>query len=393
VRREWILLEQARERLNAATGWREAGFIDHAGLTEVRSVRPGLRLPIGWIWRLLVFFFSLAGLGGALGTVLLLLGEIFDGSGGAGAVFLLFAGGCLVLAELVSAQDGPGLIGADAAGSLMALGCGAIGVGLLLHGVGIDDDLVLHVMPLVAATLLALAAWRYGYWPYAAGATACLFLQMTLLDQGRLLWILAGASMAAGAWRYRDSPGSPSHRACLRAALGISLGALYAAVNLYSVEALRFGDFLDLRPGPLPGALPVRLAAGLATFLVPAAVLAWGVAARNRLLLSLGILFAALSLVTLRAYVHVAPLEFVLIASGAALVAGSLALIRFLAGGPGGERHGFTGAPLFDDERREHLLAAAAVVIATPAARRLPDQGAFGGQGGDFGGGGASSAF
>ncbi len=391
----WIRLEKARERLAAARAWHADGLLDSAGLIEVREARPLLREPIGWIWRLLVFFFALVSLSGILGTIALTLEDVFRTATGSGTVLLLFAGGCLLLAELISGGDGPGLMGADAACSLLAAVCAAIGLGLLLHGAGFDEDLVVRWMPLLAGTLLGLAAWRYGYFLYAAGAAACFFLQMTVFDQGRILWVAGGAAIAAGSWRCRETPESPSHRAGLLAVLAVSLGAVYAAVNLYSVDCLEFGDFLDLRHAApaVTGFFPGRWAAALATALMPAGVLAWALRGRSRLLLSLGILFGALSLVTLRFYVHVAPLEFILMLSGMALVAGSLMLVRWLAAGPGGERHGFTHAPLFDDARREQFLAVAAVVAATPEARRLPDQDGFRGQGGDFGGGGASSTF
>ena len=52
---------------------------------------------------------------------------------------------------------------------------------------------------------------------------------------------------------------------------------------------------------------------------IPPAVLAWGLRSRDRALIAVGIVAAALSLTTIRFYIHVAPLWVVLAASGAAL--------------------------------------------------------------------------
>jgi hypothetical protein len=103
----------------------------------------------------------------------------------------------------------------------------------------------------------------------------------------------------------------------------------------------------------------------------------------------------ALSLVTLRHYVHVAPLWVVLTASGALLIALALAVERALRRSPGGEHTGFTADALFSDERRQHILQTVPVVAAfTPAApAAAAEEKGFAGRGGTFGGGGASGKF
>jgi uncharacterized membrane protein YgcG len=101
----------------------------------------------------------------------------------------------------------------------------------------------------------------------------------------------------------------------------------------------------------------------------------------------------ALSLVTLRHYVHLAPLWVVLTLAGAALVGLALAAERTLRRAPGGEIAGFTADPLFADERRAQALQIVPVVAAfTPAATVAEGEG-FAGGGGKFGGGGASEKF
>jgi len=125
---------------------------------------------------------------------------------------------------------------------------------------------------------------------------------------------------------------------------------------------------------------------------VPIAFLVWGIRARRTLVLDLGLVFTALSLVTLRAYVHLAPLWALLVAAGAALVLGALWVNRLLRLSPGAERAGFTAAPLYGAGRMETVQAAAFVAGFTGQPAR-PERDDLSTGGGGFGGGGASSDF
>jgi hypothetical protein len=115
--------------------------------------------------------------------------------------------------------------------------------------------------------------------------------------------------------------------------------------------------------------------------------------ARRTFLIDTGIVLAALSLVTVRHYVHLAPLWVVLTLSGAALVVLARTVERALRHAPGGEIAGFTADPLFADERRQHALQIVPVVAAFTAAPgpAAADKGI--GAGGRFGGGGADEKF
>jgi len=97
----------------------------------------------------------------------------------------------------------------------------------------------------------------------------------------------------------------------------VSLAAVYAAVNCWSVEFLSLDPFNHNRSEA--GQTLFALAA-LATTLYPLGLLGWAVRSRSRLLLDGGILSAALSVVTLRFYIHILPLWAILTVSGAALV-------------------------------------------------------------------------
>jgi hypothetical protein len=131
----------------------------------------------------------------------------------------------------------------------------------------------------------------------------------------------------------------------------------------------------------------------LATAVMPPAVLAWGLRSRRTVIIDTGIVLTALSLVTLRHYVHLAPLWVVLTLSGAALVVLALTVERMLRRAPGGETAGFTAEPLLSDERRRgaiEIIPVAAAFTATPG-QNAEDKGIGGG--GRFGGGGAGEKF
>ncbi len=139
---------------------------------------------------------------------------------------------------------------------------------------------------------------------------------------------------------------------------------------------------------------PALVVAAVATALVPLAVLAWGIGARRTLLVDAGIVLAALSLVTLRHYVHVAPLWLVLVAGGAALAVAAAWVERALGRARDGEILGFTAAPLFTDERRQLTLQVVPVVATlSPSGSSPSDQPKSLGAGGAFGGAGASEKF
>ena len=141
---------------------------------------------------------------------------------------------------------------------------------------------------------------------------------------------------------------------------------------------------------------PVLFAgAAVATAVLPLGVLAWGWRSRRTVLLDAGIVLVALSLVTLRYYVHIAPLWIVLLVSGATLVALALAVERALRRVPGSERAGFTTDALFSDDRGQRLLQVVAVAgTLTPAAAAAASaEKGFVPGGGASGGAGASDRF
>ena len=182
----------------------------------------------------------------------------------------------------------------------------------------------------------------------------------------------------------------PSLRRCAAVTLLVSLAALYAAVNVVSLDKRLIESGIEsISYGP-----EVRAVSILLTAAVPISVFIAGMLSRRRLLLNAAIVLAAASLLTLRYYIHVAPLWVVLGLSGALVLALAALLQRVLNSSAGKELRGYTVQPLLHDpEKRGVVEAVSSVAAVTPSARTMADKSTFEGGGGKFGGGGASGSF
>ena len=242
----------------------------------------------------------------------------------------------------------------------------------------------------------AVSCRRWGSPLFAALSAISLFLFLGRLPHGRVLWVLAGTALAALAARWLDAASwAPSHRCAAAVLVVVGVIAAYAAVNVYSLDRHLLEDFRRFpeRRDVLSRSL-VFLAA-LATAAVPLAILTWGARSRRTFLLDTGIVLFALSLITLRYYVHIAPIWAMLTVSGGVLVVLALAVERALRRAPAAEIAGFTAEPLFSDERRQHALQVLPVVTSFTSAAPGPvaQEKDFTGGGGRFGGGGAGEKF
>jgi hypothetical protein len=389
----WVAWERAAEVREAARGWRRVCAIDDATRVKIDELFPDPRVTPSPVWRALT-----AGMVAAITLSLFCAFAIALGRGSEQiqVLLLLFAGTCLATAEVLAAS--PRFARRGAAGALLFLGIAFLlaGLGLVLvESARLRWDDAFDIVLLAAVVACGSAAWRWGS-PFFAG-TSCLalFCYLASLPHGRLLWLVVGAVAISVAMRQvDDGRRAPSHRRGAAVLTVVGIGAVYAAANVYSVDEQWLEQLARITPprDELPrGAM---LLASLATALIPPAVLAWGVKSNRTLLLDAGIVMSALSLITLRHYVHVAPLWIVLTLSGTVVVVLALAVERALRRAPGREIAGFTAEPLFSDERRQHALQlATAVGTLTPAPLAPGRDPGFAGEGGRFGGGGAQEKF
>ncbi len=393
--RDLARADRAAAVRDGARAWKRAGAIDDAALAAVNARYPDDRVRTGPVFRLLLFAFTCF----AVSAVHGILWFFVRGAGGDAQAAVEL---CLGLGMAAATDYQIGTLrrrqgGTEAASSWMALVFLTIALVRLVtshFGPALGWTGGTAICCLVIATLFGAAAWRWGYSFYAGVAAAALLAAAAQLSWGRLLWIALPLAAASPLLRASASPRlPPAHRAAATAVLVVALAALYAAVHLGSWE-WQLIEEIGGRHGTVPRGDVLWWAAAAATALVPAALLAWSLPRRRYPLLLLGAATGLVSLVTLRHYVHLAPPWLAMTAGGALLVGLVLALERYLRSGPGGERHGYTAAPLFANAARARLLeAAAAMLTLTPASRSLDDKPAYEGGGGRSGGGGASGEF
>jgi MFS family permease len=387
------LADRRQEVRDAARGWQRSAAIDEEIRRKIDAAYPDDRNRLGRVFRVLVFGFSLVVIQSALGIV----GLVFASAGevaAAGAFFVMGIG----LAALTEAQLGPlkrRQGGTEAATAFLSVSliAGSL-LWLILESTHPGDQVAFNTALVLCSIVLLAAGLRWGYSVFVVVAAILVFVLLARSPSGRLTWMLLPLVSAPVLFRAADRPQfAPAHRRSSEALALVSLVFLYLAVHVGSwdvaaVEMLN-GVFVQAVRQPSP----MRTFCVVATVLVPALTMAWGLASRRRSLINLGFVGILASLVTLRVYVHLAPLWLALVGGGGGAIGLALLVRRYLDSGPEHERHGFTAEPLFTDpEGRGALEVAASVASFTPTARTLPQPG-FEAGGGRSGGGGASGSF
>jgi hypothetical protein len=380
------LTERNDEIRRSARGWRRAGILDGKRLDAILELYPDDRTRVGTAFRALLFVFAMVAAVSAL--MLFFLAEPPTG-----LVLVLMAGASVVATEIQVGTYRRTRSGAEEATALLSVLFAAATWGYVVSESGAEDSFAWRSTLFVAAIASVGAVFRWGVPPLAALAAASAFTMLSFWSGARVAWILLALVLLAPLLRGSVSGRlAPSHRMGCDFALVVVLSALYSALHLgsYDLALLESDLFSGWRREAGPPAL--RSLFIVATASMPVLLLAGGIRLRRPMLLRSGIVFAVASLVTLRFYVHVAPLWVVLLAAGGAAVAVALALHKFLASGPGKERYGFTAEPLFERLTPAAVLEAGMSAALAPAAERGDDD-VFRGGGGEFGGGGASGSY
>lgn len=375
----------------AARAWHRAGAIDAAALTSIEAAYPDERLRLATAWKALIFVIVSIAVNAAFAG-LLMLTNAGDGYG----YWLAFAAIFAAATELLLGARRIGENGSTAATSFWAAVYAIVASALFfLDGPSRNAGHAETAALLSAAVVFAAACWHWGFEAYGVFAAVAFFFLLARFPGGRLWWILAGVLLIVAAARALDRAALPPPlRSACAGVLAVSALALYAAFNRYSLDR-RLIELVQSganHPAAEPW-LAIPMLSTLATAAIPLLFLAWGLHERRMLLLDLGALFAALSLVTLRYYVHLAPLWLLLAAVGAALILAALTLNRRLRRAPGGEWAGFTARPLYSGRSTTGIQTAAVVAAFAPEAGPAPADGGFTPGGGRFGGGGATGSF
>ena len=388
MRAAWIRAERDAEVRQAARAWRKADAIGERELAAIEGLFPAAWADPSLLWSILAFVFvSFAAVGLFAALLTLTMWDEW------GTIAFLLAVPLTVSAELLRPSPSGASAASGAAAAFWTVVCLLIGTADALS----SNEHGLTIVLLAGAAAWALAAWRWGYFVFAVFSSVFFFLSLARLEQGRVLWLVLGAALAAACLPGLDRRAlAPSHRCCAAAVFAVSLVAIYVALNLYSLDKQVVESVALARWNRPAGASEGgRTASALATAAFPVFLLAWAIRSRRILVLNLGIVFAALSLATLRYYIHIAPLWAVLTVAGAGLIGLALFIHRWLSRSPGRQRRGFTADALFEDDQRHQALGLIGALALTPQARGpSPDEpGAFTGGGGSSGGAGTSGSF
>jgi hypothetical protein len=385
MRKDVEAADRREEVRSAAHAWRRAGAIEREALETIVSEYADDRSRVGPAFRALLFLFTFVAVGAAVA-----LFAINDAP--TGALLFVAALGCIVLTEVQMGKLKRSSTGAEEATALLSLEFSVATLAWALDH--LSGEFPWRFLLLTAALLAGAAAWRWGMSVFGAFAPLCLFL---MLDS-RPAWILLGAVLAPLLVALSVAPAlAPSQRRCVDAALVVVLVGLYVAVHLgsYDVWLIERGtSLLGLyeRAAETPGRWGRPLFAA-ATAIVPPLVLAFGIRLRRPLLLRMGLVLGIASVVTLRFYVHIAPLWVVLTASGAAAIVAALLLHHYLGRGDKGERYGFTAEPLFGQTSGARVIEVGLSAALAPGSGPSHREPGFRGGGGDFGGGGAGGSY
>jgi hypothetical protein len=382
----------------AAREWSRVGLIDKGARAAFERAFPDDRRRLGPALRSLAFAFTILTIVAAYAFLLLSV-RFHDEMDAAGAFALMLGLFLVLLTEILKGPFRIADAGVESASGLAACGflLGAV-VWLTEEAFSLGREWNADIVFFAGMLIFAGAALRWGSTVGAVIATISLGAFLARLPAARLSWVIAALLLAPIAQIGSETRAlAPAHRRASAAVLVLALAGLYVALHLGSWDV----RFLERGHGYRKVVDAAYLGAPrgffiLTTALVPVAILSYGIAARRRLVLGIGALLGAASLVTLRAYVRFAPLWVILTAVGAALILFVLGLRPWLATGAGGERGGFTAQPLSCEEgKTTHVLATVATVaVATPRTPETAPAGSrFEGGGGRSGGGGATSDY
>lgn len=243
---------------------------------------------------------------------------------------------------------------------------------------------------MTAVAITAIHVYRRFGFPHAAidALVAIALVPMAIesigVDARRVVaaLVFAGGYAYASAWRRQaDDDITRSDAEVVRAAA--AAGAYLALNVMLTREVLADADHAWF-----------RWASWVTTWLLPYVVGRTAVVDRDPRLLRVALGMTLASLYTNKAYLGLSRQPWDPMLLGVVLAVVALALRRWLAAGPDGERHGFTAKPLVERDSAALQLASLAATAMQPAhARQVPESQDPPFSGGRSGGGGASSGF
>ena len=385
--------EELRLRLQRSVkNWTRSGLLlpDQAAQLEadlrVDLRRTGIMLRLG----LALFTTILAG-----ATVLLTWVSLgISGDSGTGILSLLFGVVCFWAADALVARFRLYHYGVEEALVVSSVGLCGVGVALIANTLFHFHNSTAMALALAAAAAVSGYVFqRLGLQYAGAAGIVCAALIPFSFDgvsepvRRALVALLFGGAVAGAAAAAGRNRSEVRREAAftLRAA---ALVCMYLVVNLEISgvsSVFGYGRAVDTWFKWTTYAL---------IWFIPTLALWRGVVSRERKLMLAGLATALATLVTNKPYLGLPRQTWDPMLFGLLLMAVAVILRRWLASGPGGERHGFTAARILHtdvDMVRLAGLASAAIHLNTDRPAPAPSQPQFGG--GRSGGGGAGADF
>lgn len=261
----------------------------------------------------------------------------------------------------------------------------------IVSGIGMETNNAERLLCFLSFTICGWLAYRFAdsLMAIAAAVSGSLFVLYLYVNLGEFTissfpFVLITASAALYVLcRYALNNTQPvPYKSCWEAVEIISLVGLYGFGNVYVVEMLTQDIFLLLKNSPMN----ISWFFWSWTFLIPVLYFVRGLKKQALLLIRLGFISFALSIITFRHYHSIISIEVALMIAGAVCIIVSSLLFRYLSA----PKHGFV---FVEDEHTEQGVEdLKAYAVGEGFARQpLPEEPRFGG--GSFGGGGAGSNY
>lgn len=350
--------------------------------------------------RLVLFFFTLIIVGAAFGLFFVVfLSHAAEQT--TGIFLLIFAAICYAAAELAVSQARLYRYGIEEALAACSVGflCAGMGAALfsghsyssqgpefLVPTAGAIASLwIWHRFGLPYASLAAMifVVWLPGYWTSSHSA------QHLIVAAFYTVGLLGVAAVRP---RHRFTYLNDEY-AIAEALLWLGI---YLAINLQLSSVNLVGAWWGGSPATDEFSRPFYWATYVLIWCLPPVVLARGLRRKDRFVIAAGAIVAVLTLVTNKPYLGWQRHTWDPMFLGVLLIGVALFIRRWLAGGPGGIRHGFTAQRLSGKDKAWMNAGAAAFGLVSPnmiTPSRQPGSPDVHFGGGESGGGGATSDF
>jgi len=392
--------EELREELrHQVKDWGESGLIA-AG--QAAALAADLTSPLrrtGFTLRLGLAGFTVIAAAATVALAFVTL-DIRDGEI-IGALAVLFGLAAFAAADALVARFRLYRHGVEEALAALSVALCGVGAAVLTSALaGSAHDTAIRMIGFGTCALVSALAYRRFGFRYAAVVSlafaAWIPFGMRNLGLPARHIITAGvcATVFAVARRYERAATSHVRREDAAVLAAAAFAGAYLVLNLFvSVDRLIGANLGVLVPYAYEIAPWFKWTTYALTWILPAAGIWRGITERNRMLIDAGLAAGLVTLVTNKSYLGWPRQTWDPMLLGIALVLVAVGVRRWLAHGPGGERHGFTSARVLRSEADAIRFVSVASAAVHPVPEPTPPAGPPQFGGGRSGGGGGGGEF